>query len=158
MFRGLIETLSGGTWSGETAPQPSNSGTDARYDQVTKITAVSCASAAFCVAAGSYLTPNSVEGLIDTYAAARPQRPTITRLSPVRGAAKGGSTVTVTGTGFTDVTRVDFGTAAGTKVHVDSPTKLTVTSPRHAKGTVSVSVTAAGGTSASSKADRFTYT
>jgi hypothetical protein len=39
-----------------------------------------------------------------------------------------------------------------------SDTQITVTSPAHATGTVDVTVTTTGGTSATSVNDRFTYT
>jgi hypothetical protein len=51
---GLLESLSGGTWSAIAAPQPANAGTEAEGDQGTILTAVSCGSVTRCVAAGSY--------------------------------------------------------------------------------------------------------
>ena len=83
---------------------------------------------------------------------ARPARPTISGLSPSGGPAAGGTAVTITGTGLGNATGVSFGGAAGT-VTADSGTQISVTSPP-GTGTVNVTVTTPGGTSA---AARFTY-
>ncbi|MGW1422487.1 IPT/TIG domain-containing protein [Bradyrhizobium manausense] len=84
--------------------------------------------------------------------------PTITSVSPTAGPVGGGTSVTVTGTGFViGATTVSFGGTAGTAVSVSSSTSLTVTSPAHAAGTIDVTVTTVGGTSATSAADQFTY-
>ena len=65
-------------------------------------------------------------------------------------------TVTITGTGFTGATAVDFGTTAATGVTVVNDTSITATSPA-GTGTVDVTVTTPSGTSATSAADQFTY-
>ena len=65
--------------------------------------------------------------------------PTVTGISPTTGAAGGGDTVTVTGTGFTGATAVNFGSIAATNLNVVSETQLTVTSPApSASGAVDV--------------------
>ena len=74
--------------------------------------------------------------------------PKITSLSPSSGPAHGGNTVTIRGAAFYGTVIVHFGKRPGTKVHVKSLEKLTVRAPA-GKGTVKVTVTAAGGTSAS---------
>ena len=53
-----------------------------------------------------------------TYTAA----PAVTGLSPTSGPAAGGTSVTITGTGFTGATAVDFGTTAATSYTVVSNT------------------------------------
>ena len=68
----------------------------------------------------------------------------------------GGTLVTITGTGFTGATAVDFGAAAATNVTVVDATTITADSPA-GTGTVDVTVTTPGGTSATSPADQFTY-
>ena len=83
---------------------------------------------------------------------------TVTSISPTTGLVAGGNTVTVTGTGFTGATAVNFGSTPGTGLTVNSDTQITITSPAHAVGTVDVSVVTPGGTSAISVADQFTYT
>ena len=70
----------------------------------------------------------------------------------------GGTTVTITGTGFTGATAVDFGTAGGEQFHGQlGDTQITATSPAETAGTVDVTVVTPGGTSATSSADQFTY-
>jgi hypothetical protein len=67
--------------------------------------------------------------------------PTITSIVPDEGPSTGGTTVTITGTGFTDATGVDFGGAAGTGLVVDpSGTSLTVVTPPGSPGPVDVTV------------------
>ena len=89
-----------------------------------------------------------------TYAAL----PTVTGISPAAGPLAGETSVTITGTGFTGATLVDFGTAAATNLKVVSATQITATSPA-GTGTVDVSVTTPGGTSTTGAADdQFTYT
>ena len=81
---------------------------------------------------------------------------TVTGLSPTLGPVAGGTLVTITGTGFTGPTAVDFGTTAATSVTVVSDTSITAESPP-GTGAVDVTVTATGGTSPTSPADEFTY-
>lgn len=83
--------------------------------------------------------------------------PVVTHVSPGAGVPGGGTSVTVTGSGFRKVTNVRFGTAAGGHLKVVSASKLTVVAPKHAAGVVDVRVVAAGGTSAITAADRFSY-
>ena len=84
--------------------------------------------------------------------------PTVTGLSPSSGSSAGGDTVTVTGTGFTGATAVNFGSDAASGLTVVSDTQLTVTSPAaSASGAVDVTVTTPAGTSATSSADQFTW-
>jgi hypothetical protein len=87
--------------------------------------------------------------------------PQVTGISPKAGPLGGGTTVTVTGSGFTGATAVHFGAAASTSVTVVSDTQLTVVSPPvSAAGPTVLDVTVVtpiGGTSATSAADQFTY-
>jgi hypothetical protein len=84
--------------------------------------------------------------------------PTVSGVSPNSGTVNGGTTVTITGANFTNATAVDFGgTPAGFTVNDDS--SITAVSPvAAAAGTVDVTVVTAGGSSATSVADHFTYT
>jgi PKD repeat protein len=81
----------------------------------------------------------------------------VTAVAPRVGSTGGGTTVVVVGTGFTDATAVDFGGAPGTGLHVESDTRLQVTAPAHALGTVDVQVATPRGTSPVTSADEFTY-
>jgi pSer/pThr/pTyr-binding forkhead associated (FHA) protein len=81
--------------------------------------------------------------------------------SSASGSVLGKTTVTVTGTGFTGVTAVNFGSTPGTDVTPttgETDTSLTVITPAaSAAGTVDVTVTTPAGTSPIVPADRFTY-
>ncbi|NJC69592.1 IPTL-CTERM sorting domain-containing protein, partial [Planosporangium thailandense] len=98
----------------------------------------------------------SAAGAADRFTYVTPSTPTITGLSVTSGAATASTTVLVNGTGFVKVSRVTVGGVAIGFTQV-SDTQLKVTLPRHATGVVDIQVTAAGGTSALSSADRFTY-
>lgn len=82
--------------------------------------------------------------------------PTVTRVSPTSGPSAGGTSVTITGSGFLSGTTVKFGALAATKVTVSSPTSITATSPA-GSGAVDVTVSNANGASATSTADKFSY-
>ncbi len=84
--------------------------------------------------------------------------PTITSLSRTSGPATGGTQVTITGTGFSTVRNVKFGTTTAQSFSVRSATQLAATSPAHVGGTVRISVTTAGGTTPTTSADRYTFT
>ena len=81
--------------------------------------------------------------------------PTVTALAPTSGTTAGGTPVTITGTNFTGATAVRFGaTTAG--FSVTDATHIAATSPA-GSGIMDVRVTTAGGTSATSSGDQFTY-
>ena len=82
--------------------------------------------------------------------------PAVTSISPNNGPAAGGTTVTITGANLTGATAVKFGATSATTFTVNSATSITATSPT-GTGTVDVTVTTGGGTSATSPADQFTY-
>ena len=83
--------------------------------------------------------------------------PVVSSVSPSAGPLGGTTGVTVTGTNLSGQTAVDFGVTAGT-VTADTGTSITVNAPAESAGTVDVTVTTPGGTSATSSADHFTYT
>lgn len=83
--------------------------------------------------------------------------PAVTAVSPVRGPAAGGTTVTITGTNLSAATAVNFGPSNPGAIVSNTATQITVTAPSGTPGTVDVTVTTAGGTSATSAADEFTY-
>jgi subtilase family serine protease len=83
--------------------------------------------------------------------------PTIKSLSPTSGKPKGGNTITIRGTNFIGVTAVRFGSKRATKIRTVSATEILATVPAGA-GTVTVTVTAVGGTSAGSRTTRYRYT
>ncbi len=81
----------------------------------------------------------------------------VTGLNPTTGAAAGGYTIQVIGSGFTGATTVRFGANAGTDLLVaPDGNSLTVKVPP-GSGTVDVTVTTPLGTSPTVPADQFTY-
>jgi IPT/TIG domain len=80
----------------------------------------------------------------------------VTAISPATGSALGGDSVTITGSGFTGVTAVDFGNASAPQETVISDTQITATTPP-GNGTVDVIVVTPTGTSSLSPADQFSY-
>jgi hypothetical protein len=80
----------------------------------------------------------------------------VTSVSPPSGTPAGGTSVTITGSNFASISAVHFGGTAATAFTVNSTTSITATSPAGA-GTVDVTVTNPGGTSATSAADQYTY-
>ena len=86
-----------------------------------------------------------------------PAAPTVTRLSPKKGPGAGGTTVIVTGTGFSGATSVRFGSVAANSFKVESPTTIIAVSPAQKDGTVDLTVTAHSATSGANKKDRFKY-
>ena len=127
----------------------------------TGVTVVSATSITATTPAGSagakdvvVTTPNGTgtgTGLF-TYAAA----PTVTGISPTSGATAGGTSVTITGTNLTGATAVKFGTTSAT-INTNNATQITATSPAGSAGQVDITVVTAGGTSATSASDKFTY-
>jgi streptogramin lyase len=89
-----------------------------------------------------------------TYLSPAPPAPAVTAVSPATGPTDGGTAVTVSGTDLAGGS-VWFGTAAASGSC--SATSCTVTSPQSGAGIVHVRVSTAGGLSAKTAADRFTY-
>ncbi|HEX3833146.1 MAG TPA: putative Ig domain-containing protein [Solirubrobacteraceae bacterium] len=87
--------------------------------------------------------------------------PTVTTIGPARGRDRGGTLVTITGTGFASArgqTIVRFGRFTALRTRCRSHTTCTARAPAHASGRVTVTVTVTGLTSAPRSADSFTYT
>jgi hypothetical protein len=83
--------------------------------------------------------------------------PSVSSVVPSSGPTAGGTTVTITGTGFQCVSGVKFGTTPAAGFTVVSPTEITATSPAGAAGTIDVTVTNCNGTSPTGPGDQFTY-
>ena len=87
--------------------------------------------------------------------------PVVTSVSPNNGPSTGGTSVTITGIGFTGETSVLFGIHRRHRLRlanaasVDS--QIIATAPAGSAGTVDVTVTTPIGTSAKSSADQYTY-
>jgi hypothetical protein len=78
--------------------------------------------------------------------------PTITSVSPNAGPEGGGTLVTITGTGLSDETEVDFGIFPALNVSVVSDTEITATTPLAPPGAVDVTVDTPEGSVTSSQA------
>lgn len=80
----------------------------------------------------------------------------VSSVSPASGPSAGGTTVTITGTGFDSGTSVSIGGLVPTSVTVASSTTIHAVTPAHSFGSVSVTVTTSGGKSAA-LASGYTY-
>jgi hypothetical protein len=84
--------------------------------------------------------------------------PDVTWVSPGQGPTSGGTAVTIAGNDFTGTTSVYFGLTPAASWLVINDGFIVAVSPPHTAGTVHVTVTTvAGGPSASTPADRFTF-
>jgi hypothetical protein len=72
--------------------------------------------------------------------------PTLTTVTPTTGPTGGGTSLTLTGTGFRAGMQVRLGGVPATGLTVVSATQATARTPAHAAGAVDVSVTTPGGT------------
>jgi acid phosphatase len=71
--------------------------------------------------------------------------PSLSTISPNSGASAGGTSVTITGSGFAAGATVMTGGVPATKVNVLSSTSITSTTPAHSTGSVNVTVTNTNG-------------
>jgi len=153
---GTPVTITGANFTGATEVDFGGMPADFVVDGDTSITAVSPAGAGAVDVTVTTDGGTSAAGPDDqfTYVAASPA---VTGVSPNLGPEDGGTWVTISGVNFTGATEVDFDGVAADFV-VDSDTSITAVSPAGvAAGTVDVTVTAGGGTSAAGADDQFTY-
>ncbi|RYE03869.1 MAG: hypothetical protein EOP61_02870, partial [Sphingomonadales bacterium] len=116
----------------------------------------------------SYSFPNSVSGVsfynsgsntVTFSAVSCTPAPVVNSLTPSKGSAAGGTLVIIAGSGFSGTAStgaVKFGSADATYI-VNSATLITATAPSGSVGTVDVTVTNNGVTSATSANSRFGY-
>lgn len=144
--------------------------TGSDFDEVTAVKFGSADAASFKVNAEASITAVSPAGTgtvdvtVETKAGVSPATtadhftygPTITRLEPNTGPAVGGSTVTITGSGFTGASAVNFGPHEATSFTVDSDDSITAVSPA-GSGTVEVGVTTPDGSTTFNTSEEFTY-
>jgi hypothetical protein len=74
-----------------------------------------------------------------------PAPPTVSSISPAYGPLAGGTSVTVTGSGFTSSSTVFFGGAQASRVNFVNSTSLVATAPPGSLGTVDVTITTSNG-------------
>jgi len=160
---GAMVIITGSGFTGATGVSfGSTAATKVSVDSDSQITAVSpAAGISYCGAKCStvhvrVMTPGGISATsaADLFTYLPP--PIVKAIRPRCGPANGGTTVTIFGYGFTGATGISFGSTAGTIVSVDSDGQITAISPT-GSGTVDVTVTTSGGTSATSTADQFTY-
>ena len=85
-------------------------------------------------------------------------QPIVSGLSPASGPLAGGTSLTITGSGFSGVGAVMFGSLPAAGFTVNSDTQITAVSPfGMGAGPVDVVVSSLAGLSATSPADQFTY-
>jgi hypothetical protein len=156
---GTKVTITGTDLAGATAVRfGSTSASSFKVTSPTSITAVSPAEKAGSVD----VTVTTTWGTSPTSSVDRFSfTPTVTGVSPSSGPAAGGTSVTVTGSGFTlgtTTTRFRFGVTRATSVNCTSTTACTVISPAHEAGTVDVRAIVKGLISPTNRpADQFTY-
>jgi hypothetical protein len=93
----------------------------------------------------------------DKFTYVAPTTPVVSAVSPNRGGTAGKRTVRVFGSGFSGATNVQFGTTSATTFSLIGDGDLLVSTPPGAVGTVDVTVTTPGGTSATGTPDKYTY-
>jgi hypothetical protein len=103
-------------------------------------------------------TPSSTTAPTPTPTPATGTVPVVTAVSPSSGDASGGTSVAITGSGFTGATQVLFGSLTAGSLAVNSDTSITATSPAATAGTLSdITVTTPSGTSLTGSADLFSW-
>lgn len=108
---------------------------------------------------GANLGPTNAQAEVTELEFSQGAATTVTGVSPGSGLISGGTSVMITGSGFTGATAVNFGATAASSFTVNSDTSITATAPAAtAVGPVDVTVTTPSGTSATSSADQYTYT
>jgi len=157
---GTTVTIRGVGLAGATAVKFGSATASVTADSATSITATSPAGTGTVNVTVTTSEGTSATNPADefTYLPPRPKAPTVTKLSPKKGPEAGGTSVTIKGSTFVAGAVVKFGSATASGVKIDSESEITAVSPAGSKGTVNVTVTTAGGTSAISNKDRFKYT
>jgi hypothetical protein len=127
--------------TGATVTFGGTAATGVTVNSATSITATTPAHAAGAVAVVVTNPDNQFGTLQNGFTYVAGTGPVPTAVTPNTGSAAGGTTVTVSGTGFVAGATVTFGGSAGTNVTVNGPNAITVTTPPHAAGAVPVVVT-----------------
>ncbi|MGY3676734.1 IPT/TIG domain-containing protein [Streptomyces sp. TE33382] len=144
---GTTVTLTGTGMAGSTAVRfGSTNATSFTVNSATQITAVSPPRTAGAAAVTVLHPTGNSNSVTFTYVVA--QVPAVTGVAPSSGPTSGGTSVTLTGTGFTGATAVTFAGTPATSFVVNSATQITATTPAGSAGAAVVTVTTPGGTSA----------
>ncbi|MFJ2911882.1 IPT/TIG domain-containing protein [Streptomyces sp. NPDC087228] len=144
---GTTVTLTGTGMTGSTAVRfGSTNATSFTVNSATQITAVSPPHAAGAAAVTVLQPTGNSNSVTFTYVVA--QVPVVTGVAPSSGPTSGGTSVTLTGTGFTGATAVTFAGFPAASFTVNSDTQITAVTPAGSAGAAVVTVTTPGGTSA----------
>ena len=137
---GTAVTITGtGFLTGATVKLGGTSATGVNVVSGTSITATAPAHSAASVSVVVTNTDSQNGTLANSYSYTNPA-PNVTSIAPHSGPAAGGTSVTITGTGFLSGAAVSLGGTAATGVNVVSSTSITATTAAHAAGAVSVVV------------------
>ncbi|WP_433573544.1 IPT/TIG domain-containing protein [Streptomyces sp. CA-251247] len=143
---GTTVTLTGTGMTGSTAVRfGTTNATSFTVVSATQISAVSPPRAAGAAAVIVVHPTGNSNSVTFTYVVA--QVPVVTGVAPSNGPASGGTSVTLTGTGFTGATTVTFAGVPATSFTVNSATQITAVTPAGSAGAAVVTVTTPGGVS-----------
>ena len=145
-----------GFQSGATVKLGGTAATSVTVVNSTSITANTAAHAAGAVSVVVTNTDGQSGTLTNGYTYTNPA-PTVSSIAPSSGSTSGGTSVTITGTGFLTGATVKIGGTAATNVVVANSTSITATSAAHSAGSGSVVVTNTDGQSGT-LASGYTYT
>jgi hypothetical protein len=115
-----------------------------RFRREAHLAAILCAAAVAAACGGTGPGPGPKPGAV-----------TVTAVSPATGTTFGGTTITITGSGFAAGATVLIGGAPATDVAVASSTSITAKTPARPAGAATISVTV--GTASASLASAFTF-
>ena len=152
---GTTVTITGTNLAGSVAVDFGNSAATIVGDSATQILATDLANSAGTVDV-TVTTESGTSATSSTDQFNYVIAPTVSGLTPAAGPLGGGTTVTITGMNLNSATAVSFGDSAATIVS-DSATQIVATDPASSAGSVDVTVTTVGGTSATSSVDQFNY-
>ena len=155
---GTIVTITGTAFTGASGVTfGSTAATHVTVVNATAVTATVPANTTAGTVDVTITTPGGTSAVVPADQFTYQAPPTVTGISPAAGPIAGGTVITITGTILTNATAVTFGSTAATHVTVVNATTVTATAPAHAAGTVDVTITTPGGTSAKSSADQYAY-
>jgi len=83
--------------------------------------------------------------------------PIVTKISPRKGLAAGGTVVTIKGTNLGEATAVEFGSTAAAEIQLDSANEIIAVAPAGTTGQANVTVLTAAGPSGASAKDHFRF-
>ena len=154
---GTAVTITGANFvSGATVSFGGSAATGVSVVNSTTINATTPAHAAGAVSV-TVTNPDAQNGTLANGFTYLGPAPTVSSVAPTSGPSTGGTAVTITGTSFATGATVTVGGSAATGVTVVNSTTITATTPAHAAGAVSVTVTNTDGQSGTLPS-AFTYT